>query len=536
MKTRTKAGITLIALVLLGIAGWSIYGWWLKHKLERYKSELVTKGEKLTVAEFIADHRVPEFNSAEVFNRSTAFCQKDGILSSNPPVAMRMVAPGRAMVGWRQPHLIDKTDKELLPYSDLPITNTWDELAEELAAARGRIELLHQITAHPDLDFHLNYNAGYQLLLPHLSPFKGSAQLLSAAALLDLHNGNSASASKHIRAILALSKGLRNEPIVISQLVRIAVMNLAIAPTWELLQSPDASEADLKLIQSDFAGQDFIVPMTQALEMERTMISSHIGRFREQGGVYEAFQTSGGGPATTTLMERVERSFSPREIRKSSNELLWQSALSYEDEMISLQGITALIEALRSAATNKPLAEVCSNAFLRVKLDVKVDEEGFFGALLDREDKTSLGSLREMFSNTGAKLWGTLRRVQTTEQCRALVVSAIALKRHQLRSGNLPQTLDALVPEFLAAPPRDPVDGKLLRYQSMPDGRFLLYSVGENAVDDGGDASSAATNSNSHPNMQRGRDLVWPQPATPEEMPAQVERKLDGVVEEGIAR
>ena len=82
MKKRTAVLLGLIALVLLGIVGWNIYGWWLKRKLESYKSQLVAQGEKLTIGEFIAEHRVPEFNSADVFNRSTARVRSSGILSA----------------------------------------------------------------------------------------------------------------------------------------------------------------------------------------------------------------------------------------------------------------------------------------------------------------------------------------------------------------------------------------------------------------------------------------------------------------------
>ena len=521
MKKRTVVIISVVALILLGIAGWNIYGWWLKHKLERYKADLVAQGEKLTLRELIADHRVPEFNSADVFNRSTALVRQSGVLRSNAPGAMRMIAPGRAIVGSRQPLLIDKE-----PWmSKTPVTNTWAELADDLAQSQEGIELVHEIIAHPDLDFHLDYNAGAMLLLPHISALKQSAQVLSAAAMLDLHNGKPASAAKHIRAKLAISKGMRNEPLVISQLVRIAILTISLGPTWELLQSPDVSEADLKLIQSDFAEQDFIVPMQHAFEMERAMGSSTIHHYREQGGIYDMFGSSGGGAPSTNfadlMEERAKRSFSPESIRKTSNELLWQSALSYEDELLHLQGITALIEELRAGATNKPLAEVCSNAFLRVKADGKGDDDDVFWNQSNGGDELSLKTLRQMFSATGRSVWRSVTKVRTIETGRVLVISAIAIKRYQLPSGNLPKTLDALVPEFLPAPPRDPVDGKPLRYHPNPDGRYLLYSVGENGIDDGGDASPATVDSKARLSILRGRDMVWPQPATPDEIPAQ---------------
>src|SRR5262249_28063626 len=102
---------------------------------------------------------------------------------------------------------------------------------------------------------------------------------------------------------------------------------------------------------------------------------------------------------------------------------------------------------------------------------------------------------------------------------RQLTVTAIALKRFQLRHGSYPLDLNTLAPEFLSSVPHDPVDGQRLRYRLNQDGTFLLYSVGEDGEDNGGDPSPA-THSNSYVGWLKGRDFVWPQPATPEEIAA----------------
>ena len=102
-----------------------------------------------------------------------------------------------------------------------------------------------------------------------------------------------------------------------------------------------------------------------------------------------------------------------------------------------------------------------------------------------------------------------LNRVLTMETAKQMAITAIALKRYQLINGNYPASLAALVPQFLPAVPRDPADGNPLRYQQTGK-TFLLYSIGDNFVDDGGDPTPA----NSLPSFawQRGRDWVWPQP------------------------
>ncbi len=65
----------------------------------------------------------------------------------------------------------------------------------------------------------------------------------------------------------------------------------------------------------------------------------------------------------------------------------------------------------------------------------------------------------------------------------------IALERYKRRHGSYPKTLDLLVPEFLAAVPKDPWGPGTLQYWPLPtpdeDGRgYVLYSVGEDGVDD----------------------------------------------------
>lgn len=96
-----------------------------------------------------------------------------------------------------------------------------------------------------------------------------------------------------------------------------------------------------------------------------------------------------------------------------------------------------------------------------------------------------------------------------------IAVTSIALKRFQLKHGRYPTQLSELTPEFLKSVPFDLVDGQLLRYRPNSDGTFLLYSIGDDGIDDGG--NPARENGKSR-TWQDGRDWVWPQPATPEEI------------------
>jgi len=58
----------------------------------------------------------------------------------------------------------------------------------------------------------------------------------------------------------------------------------------------------------------------------------------------------------------------------------------------------------------------------------------------------------------------------------------------------LPEQLSALVPAYLPALPRDLMDGRPLRYKHLDQKEFMLYSVGENGLDDNA----------------RSDDVLWP--------------------------
>ncbi len=78
----------------------------------------------------------------------------------------------------------------------------------------------------------------------------------------------------------------------------------------------------------------------------------------------------------------------------------------------------------------------------------------------------------------------------------------IAIKCHKLAKGDLPAVLEDLVPEYLAAVPTDPFDGKPLRY--LKD-KKILYSVGEDLTDAGGNMDPAETDPQSDRNEPTSR-------------------------------
>ncbi|MGD0251241.1 MAG: hypothetical protein ABSC01_00930 [Verrucomicrobiota bacterium] len=85
---------------------------------------------------------------------------------------------------------------------------------------------------------------------------------------------------------------------------------------------------------------------------------------------------------------------------------------------------------------------------------------------------------------------------------------ACGLERYRLAHGEYPETLDALVPQFIEQLPHDIIGGQPLHYHRTSDGNFVLYSIGWNETDDGGQIVMTKTGGTDYTNG----DWVWQYP------------------------
>ena len=80
----------------------------------------------------------------------------------------------------------------------------------------------------------------------------------------------------------------------------------------------------------------------------------------------------------------------------------------------------------------------------------------------------------------------------------------VALRAYRTEKGDLPRLLDELVPTYMEAVPRDAFDGAPLRYDRS---KKVVYSVGENLTDDGGEGPAYDAGQVTEDNP---KDLVFP--------------------------
>lgn len=95
-------------------------------------------------------------------------------------------------------------------------------------------------------------------------------------------------------------------------------------------------------------------------------------------------------------------------------------------------------------------------------------------------------AIRDIIYSLLAPAAALLGDSQQAGEVRLLVVrTAFALAAYRLERGELPESLEGLVPEYLDRIPMDPFSGNPLVYKRRAEG-FIVYSVGVRREDDGG--------------------------------------------------
>ena len=193
MKKPAKIGLWLLGLAVLGVLGL-----WLEHerakaRLAAFKADLIAKGEKLAIADHVPklppalSNAAPDFIAAA--NRLTE------LKPEWQPSRMRMVAPGKARVAWRQPELPSEKEPDLWPFIIAHVEENRPLLAE-MATALERSELV----------FNLDYTKGFNLLLPHL--VAEAAEIVAVAGRRAVVIGRSAVVGRPVAQLLRLAGAL----------------------------------------------------------------------------------------------------------------------------------------------------------------------------------------------------------------------------------------------------------------------------------------------------------------------------------------
>ena len=316
--------------------------------------------------------------------------------------------------------------------------------------------------------------------------------------------------------LLALSRTVTAwtpEPMDICHMVRFACEGIAEQAIWESMQTDYWSEPQLAALQREWESVKFFAGLPETAELSCANMVRMCQAARNES--YSA-DIGGWGPVFRGVFSSPKSGFQNLlwTIQGYRRHASYRDRGSYEDEK-------ALLLYYRDRNQELKRAIGCSNWSEMRGLPGATNIVVFQGAKQSR-----IGAMMNMKQLTLA--WQSqgqgptlLARAAAAEASRRLIVTAIALERYAIQHKTYPQSITDIVPAFLPAVPLDFMDGKELRYRRLDDGRYLLYSVGLDCVDNGG-AMITPEHLSTH-YLPRGgitvlpyvgTDIVWPLRAT----------------------
>ena len=300
----------------------------------------------------------------------------------------------------------------------------------------------------PHCRFNIRYEDGFAAVLPHLSTMKKAATLFALSSAQRLSKGDTTGAWQDTLNGIRLGEQLRTEPFLISQLVRIAILEINFQTYWEGQVNRQWSAEQLTAFQETFQSIDLLAGMESAIRAERNMINHWFTSVAQEG-----IQTQG-------LVDELNSSLG-----------FFPAFFFYGNQYQINRILTEII---------LPGIDV-SNHRLNVHQFKKMEEE-----MLDL--KSSFLPFRHAIALM--MLPGLDKYALKVSQTQAaLDQSAIvaALERYRLAEGSYPKKLAALMPKFIAKIPGDLFHDQGLVYRINEDNSFTLYSTGYNGTDDNGE-------------------------------------------------
>jgi hypothetical protein len=354
-----------------------------KDEVEAYKKSLISKGEKLEISELIPPPVPPDQNGADIVNEALGMFWPEDYEGSNSIPAMCLIAPGKAIVGFRQPDV--RTS-----YS----TNSWANDLAAVSGYRSMTELLRQAMIYPAIDFHFGYGVESEdTEYLHPTPLYAGADRLSVEAMCDLHQGNNDSATTNICAILALINGLQNERLLIFQEHRDHMIFTAANTTWELLHAENLSERELAILQASWDRVELIHAAENAISMQRAIDESEIMKMRTSDKFFNERT-----PVSTSAVDWSDGVRSGiHQIADNAkiiySKSMYRASWTYSDELRMLQNYQIILEMIRTTETNRFFNPAYSNMIKQYQAQA-TDKPSDWIVKLDSFDIHRLFSMR----------------------------------------------------------------------------------------------------------------------------------------------
>ncbi|MFN0066118.1 MAG: hypothetical protein ACKVYV_00635, partial [Limisphaerales bacterium] len=357
----------------------------------------------------------------------------------------------------------------------------WPGLRAELEQHGPDWAVLRAALKRPDYHFPFAYTNGFFDLPQDVAPLMQAARWLLAAGAQAVHEGRTEEAVSSTEDLLRLVRHQRRQNLLIGQMARSAAVTHAFTLTAHLVFEGAATEEQLGRLQAEWNQVEPLSALGPTLRLERVIAEQHqrivlTNRARQ----LEALEWS---EESREIFGEQAPSEASLWLKRHLQLPLWRFLWTDHDAARALRRWNRLIKASDAAVA----ASWTDEAYALYACDVangSLEVEGYSEVPRPRW----LDRLRCLYSTGGASLAPDSSYVEKffrMEVMRNLSIAAIAAARFRLAKGEWPGNLEDLVPDFLPAVPRDPMDGENLRLRPTRQGP-MIYSVGRDGQDQGG--------------------------------------------------
>ena len=317
-------------------------------------------------------------------------------------------------------------------------------VARFLARHIETLSLIQQAVQLPDCYFEHNYiHPDIFLQLPELTKPRQVARLLQLHRRFETAAGRLGSAIDDTNAMFRVADHAGRAPTLVNALVSIAVESMAVKNVEELLPALTSQQQVVRLKLDD--------PDRIARVMRRGLVGEEAAGIATFSDLIDGRLDVASLTNTAAFNGPTPASTGGAFVRLA---LLGNDVDDYRETMASFRGLLA-----------KPFYEIQPE--LR-NLDHRIlHARGFLTTIL-------MPGLTPCLSKS-AQLAAEL-------ECARLAVLATD---YRIAKGELPPTLQSLMPDYLTELPLDPFDGKPLRMKRTAD-ELVIYSIGPDLKDDGG--------------------------------------------------
>ena len=396
-----------------------------------------------------------------------------------------------AIVIWKQEWLTGVSD-----------VFNWSELHAVLNTNRDGLDAACAAAIAGPIRFEPNVAARDDVWGDHLSGLRYLMAAVSARAIVEMHDGHWDDAWTNLFAATRLVTAWQPEPTEQACFARADFAKIVFADIWQALQGAKWTDARLAALQQEWESANFLTNLPEIAAFQRVSEVSACQKLgnERQGGEFSFFDVAKeaidypAGALSDIRQQLAFMHYQGREQLKDEKNLL----LYFRDRELEF----------RHAIQSPTWADMWRQSGVAIAPPMQCWYEPMV------EDSAYVVDLEPRLAACMAD----------AEARRRVLITAIALERHRLKYGTYPATLTTLAPGFLKVVPLDFADGKPLRYRLSGDGYFVLYSVGLDCADNGGQMTApipADVQSVPPPvpdgdvkyfNISTNEDIVWPCP------------------------